>query len=138
MDTPQNALEAIEFMIDTNVHRYNRKQIACMLRPKLKPETAKVWLTNCLNPEGEQHFHPDDVDRICEITGKGDIYLNYFADQHGFEKVSKKVILDPANEVIILRQALIDRGEDPSKVTKDVLKEHKGLLALSLKKKNDD
>jgi hypothetical protein len=138
MDQPIDELEAIEFMIDTNIHRYSRKQIACMLRPKFKVERAKEWLSKCLNPKGDQHFRPKDVRDICRITGRGDIYLNFFADDLGFERTIKKVVLDPAKEVVVLRQALMDLGKDPDKVTKECLQEHKGLLVLALKKDRED
>ena len=132
MDRPSNALEAIEFMIDTNVHRYNRKQIAMMLRPHMKPESAKAWLTKCLDPETDLRFTPDDVDRICAITGRGDIYLGYLADQHGFERPAKKVVLDPATAEKILRQALRDRGLAPDDEIKECIKQHKPLFSKEI------
>lgn len=130
MDTPKEALEAIEYMIDTNVHRYTRKQIAMTLRPKMKPEAAKAWLSNCLNPNGDQHLHPDDVDQICEITGRADIYLNYLADHHGFERSVKKIVLDPIHAEIILRQVLKDNDINPDDAIKECLKKHKPLFAM--------
>ena len=131
MDKPQDLLEAIEFMIDTNIHRHNRKEIACMLRPNMKgdPEkkvaSAKAWFSNCLNPDGDQHFHPEDVDAICEITGRADIYINYLADKHGFERPTKKIVLDPSTAERVLRQALLDRGLDPDEEIKQCIRQHK-------------
>ena len=134
LDTPQTILEAIEFMIDTNVHRYNRKTIACMLRPTMKAESAKAWLTHCLDPEKDFRFTPQDVDRICEITGRADIYMNFLADRHGFERTAKKVILNAENEVIILRQALQENGLDPEECLNRYIEEHKNLFAVAFKK----
>lgn len=145
MDTPKTILEAIEFMIDCNVHRYNRKQIAMRLRPNMrgadeeqKAKGAKAWLSNCLNPDGDQHFHPEDVNAICKITGRGDIYLNFLADEHGFERTAKKVVLDPVKEVLILRKVLNDMGRDPDREIKECLDDHQGLLKLALKKRPEE
>lgn len=132
-DTPKEALEAIEYMVDTNIHRYTRKQIAMMLRPKMKIEAAKAWFTNCLNPNGDQHFHPDDVDLICKITGRADIYLNYLADRHGFERSAKKIMLDPIHAEIVLRQALKDMDINPDEAIKECLLKHKPLFAIKEK-----
>lgn len=137
MELPRDALEAIEFMVDTNVHRYNRKQIAVLVRPRMKVEAAKAWLTRCLDPDSDQHFYPGDVDRICEITGRADIYINYLADRHGFERTTKKLVLDPAKEVVVLRQRLKDLGKDPDREIKECLDDHKGLLVLALKKEKE-
>lgn len=128
MDTPQNILEAIEFMIDTNIHRHNRKTIACMLRPGMKAESAKAWLTHCLDPEKDFRFTPQDVDTICDITGRADIYLNYLADRHGFERTVKKVVLDPVVAERVLRQILTDRGMNPDDEIKECLRQHKPLF----------
>lgn len=132
LDTPQTILEAIEFMIDTNVHRHNRKTIACMLRPTMKAESAKAWLTHCLDPEKDFRFTPQDVDRICEITGRADIYINYLADRHGFERTAKKIVLDPVHAEVILRQVLKDRGLDPDEEIKECIKQHKPLFSKEI------
>jgi hypothetical protein len=134
MELPLDALEAIEAMIDCNIHGYSRKQIACMLRPKLSMPAAKSWLSKCLDPLGDQNFHPNDVDQICEITGRTDIYINYFADKHGWERTGRRVKLDARNEVILLRQALKEHGLDPDEALSDYLEEHKDLFAITFKK----
>lgn len=140
MDAPKDLLEAIEFMIDGNVHRYNRKQIAMRLRPNMrgadeekKADNAKSWLSNCLNPDGDQHFHPDDIENICEITGRADILLHFVADRNGYERTTKKIVLDPATAERILRQVLKDRDINPDEAIKECLAMHKPLFAIKEK-----
>jgi|GEM_PF-6814876 len=142
MDQPTDMLEAIEFMIDRNIHGYSRKQIAILARPDIrgrdddaKVRNAKSWLTKCLDPNSGQHFKPKDIDRICVVTGRADILINHLADNHGFERTARKVRLDPKNEVIVLRQAFKEHGLDPDEILDSYIKSHKGLFAVAFKKK---
>jgi hypothetical protein len=141
MEQPDDTLEAIEFMVDRNIHGYNRKQIAIRVRPDIrgrdeeqKIKNAKAWLTKCLDPNSNQHFKPKDIDRICEVTGRADILINHLADNNGFERTARKVRLDAKNEVIILRQAFRENGLDPDEALDTYIKAHKDLFAVAFKK----
>jgi len=134
MDKPENIYEAIEFMIDGNVHRYNRKQIGLILRPTKLVETVKAWLSKCISGESDVHFSPGDIDTICEITGRADILLTYLCDRFGFEVPNKRPEnLSLENEVLILRQAAKEHGVDVEKY----IEGHKDLFLVHFKKQSD-
>lgn len=135
MDKPENIYEAIEFMVDTNVGRQNRKQVAGALRPNKTIDSVKAWFSKCISGDGDVNFTPGDIEMICEKTGQAGILIAYLCERFGYEIPPKKPDnLTPESEIIILRRALKENGID----VQQYLEDHKNLFSVHFKKQQLD
>ena len=128
---PDDIYEALNLMVATNVHGMNQKQIAMLLRPTKTADQAKTWLSRCLREDGDMQFSPADIKKLCHVTGRAEILVNFLCDVSGFERPAKKLTpLSPEKELQLIKKILAKE-----KITIDI---DKHVISLEARKEGED
>lgn len=92
------------------------KAIAAVMRPDLKPDSAKAWLHNCLDPDKNEKLSIDQVIQFINLTKRPDgsnALLEYFCDESSHDRPAIKKAED---ELAQLQRAFIQSVEDQKKL----------------------
>lgn len=122
-------------MVGSNTNKYERKTIIAIMQPGKKESWARSWFAKCLSGNYNDHFSPAQLVKLCKITGRPDILINFLCDMFGYERPPKKVEISKDNEIKLLRQALKEMGQDPESVLSECIDKHKSLFAVEFKRR---
>lgn len=90
----------------------SRKELACIVYPGRKPETASSLLSRALSPENtDAHISIENLLTILRETRPND-FIYFLCDEFGFNRPEKKSTLTPEQELKQLKDAIHAHGLD--------------------------
>lgn len=110
----EDIYDALQKMVHGNAHGLSMKEIASLLWPAKKPETARSTLSRAITEEyADVNLDPQELEKTMEITGRPEDIIYYLCDKFGFERPPKKTRDS-------LKREVMDRFVDLQALMKDL------------------